>query len=173
MVNEPHSGQTRPMADHVLVLLRHAKSDWSVGCADIDRPLAPRGRRQAPDAGAWLAKHVDAIDLAVVSSAERAQATWRLVAESLEAPPRVTVSDEPYAASAEELVEVVAGLPEEARTVVLVGHNPGLEDFAAMLTGEDVALPTSAIAVIDIDGPWATVGEASARLVTSGRPPSA
>lgn len=161
------------MAEHVLILLRHAKSDWSVGRADIDRPLAPRGRRQAPEAGAWLAEHVDAIDLAVVSSAARARATWQLASDALGRRTRTTVSDNVYAASVDELLEVVSDLPEEARTVVLVGHNPGLEDLAALLTGEDVALPTSAIAVIDVDGPWSAVGEARARLVTSGRPPAA
>lgn len=161
------------MAEHVLILLRHAKSDWSVGRADIDRPLAPRGRRQAPEAGAWLAEHVDAIDLAVVSSAARARATWQLAGDTLNHRPRTTVSDDVYAASFDELLEVVNGLPEEARTVVMVGHNPGFEDLAALLTGEDVALPTSAIAVIDLDSPWASVGEASGRLVTSGRPPAA
>ncbi len=161
------------MAEHVLILLRHAKSDWSVGHADIDRPLAPRGRRQAPEAGAWLAEHLDAIDLAVVSSAARSRGTWELVEEALDPRPRVTVSDDLYAASADELLEVVAGLPEDARTVVLVGHNPGLEDFLSLLTDEDVALPTSAIAVIHVDGPWSAVGSVRAKLVTSGRPPAA
>jgi phosphohistidine phosphatase len=160
------------MAEHVLILLRHAKSDWSVGHADIDRPLAPRGRRQAPQAGAWLAEHVDAIDLAVVSSAARARATWQLVGEALDPSPRTTISDEVYAASADELLAVVNDLPEEARTVVLVGHNPGLEDLTVLLTGEAVSLPTSAIAVVDVDGPWAAVGEARAVLRTSGRPPA-
>lgn len=165
-------GQTQGMAEHVLILLRHAKSDWSVGHADIDRPLAPRGRRQAPQAGAWLAEHVDAIDLAVVSSAARARATWQLVGKALDPLPRTTVADEVYAASADELLDVVSALPEEARTVVLVGHNPGLEDLAALLTGEDVALPTSALAVIEVAGPWAAVSEGGAVLRTSGRPPT-
>jgi phosphohistidine phosphatase len=160
------------MADHDLILLRHAKSDWSGGQGDIDRPLAPRGRRQAPDAGEWLADHIGSIDLAVISSAARARATWELAAAALGRSPRTTISDAVYAASAEELLAVVRGLPEDARTVVLVGHNPGLEDLVALLTGEDVALPTSAIAVIDVDGPWDDAGPGSAVLVASGRPPA-
>ena len=63
-----------------LILLRHAKSDWSGGEPDRLQPLAPRGRRQAPEAGQWLADHAGVIDLAVVSTAARAQQTWQLAA---------------------------------------------------------------------------------------------
>jgi phosphohistidine phosphatase len=61
-----------------LIVLRHGKSDWSGGEPDHLRPLARRGRRQAPEAGRWLAHNVAAIDLAVVSPAERTRETWRL-----------------------------------------------------------------------------------------------
>ena len=71
------------MAEHTLILLRHSKSDWSTNEADLDRPLAKRGRRQAPEAGRWLATHVDRIDLAVVSTARRARTTWDLVSAEL------------------------------------------------------------------------------------------
>src|SRR6478735_578713 len=68
-------------AGRTLVLLRHAKSDWSTGEPDPRRPLAGRGRRQAPEAGRWLAANLDAIDLAVVSPATRARQTWELAGE--------------------------------------------------------------------------------------------
>src|SRR5262245_27476278 len=99
------------MPERTLVIVRHAKSDWSGNEPDIDRPLAKRGRRQAPEAGAWLAEHVDRIDLAVVSPAARARQTWELAAAELASPPRVVVDDRVYAASSAELLRVVHDLP--------------------------------------------------------------
>jgi phosphohistidine phosphatase len=156
-----------------LVLVRHAKSDWTGDHADRHRPLAGRGRRQAPEAGRWLSVGVGRVDLAVVSPARRARETWELVAAELAAPPPVRVEDRVYAASAGEPLDVVRGLPDDADTVVLVGHNPGLEDLVATLTGRPVSMPTSALAVIDVPGAWAGAGRSRARLRTSGRPPAA
>jgi phosphohistidine phosphatase len=157
---------------HTLILLSHAKTDWSGEEADIDRPLAKRGLRQAPETGAWLADHVDRIDLAVVSTARRARATWDRVAAELGEPPPARLDDDAYAASADELLAIVRGLDERVGTVVLVGHNPGLEDLAEALVGDYVHLPTSALAVIDLGGPWADAGRAQARLRAAGRPPA-
>ena len=159
------------MADHTLVLLRHAKSDWSVPASDRRRPLAPRGRRQAPHAGTWLSHHVPPIDLAVVSPAVRARATWELVEAELESTPRVVESEALYAASGPDLLDVVRRLPEESRTAVLVGHNPGLEEAVALFSDTDVHLVTSAIAVLGLAGRWATATGAlgSARLIDAGR----
>ena len=161
------------MAEHTLVLLRHAKSDWSGGETDIDRPLARRGRRQAPEAGAWLAAHLPAIDLAVVSPATRARSTWDLVAAELDAPPPARIDERVYAASIRELVDVVRGLPEEAAVVALVGHNPGIEDLATRLTGEWVTMPTSALAVLSLSDRWSSAGDQPAVLTATGRPPGA
>jgi phosphohistidine phosphatase len=159
------------MPEHTLVLLRHGKSDWSVGGPDIGRPLAGRGRRQAPEAGRWLDTNIDRIDLAVVSPAERTRSTWELVAAELAAPPEAHVDDRVYAATVEELLTVVQQLPDRMGTVVLVGHNPGLEELASRLTGEDVSMPTSAIAVVDVVGSWSRAGRVPATLRTAGRPP--
>jgi phosphohistidine phosphatase len=159
-------------AQRTLVLLRHAKSDWSGGEPDADRPLAKRGRRQAPEAGRWLAAHLDGIDLAVVSPATRARSTWDRVAGELAPPPRVRVEERVYAASDRELHAVVRDLPDDVRTAVLVGHNPGLEDLVLRLTGEWAPMPTSAIAVIAVPGSWSTLGEGGATLRTAGRPPA-
>ena len=158
--------------DRTLVLLRHAKSDWSGDQADIDRPLAKRGRRQAPEAGRWLAHGVDRIGLAVVSPAKRARSTWKLVAAELVDPPPVRVDDRVYAASAVELLGVVRELPEDLNRVVLVGHNPGLEDLATLLTGDQVRMTTSALAVLAVPGPWASIGETTPALKAWGRPPA-
>jgi phosphohistidine phosphatase len=157
--------------EHALVLLRHAKSDWSGGAVDIDRPLAKRGRRQAPETGRWLAANVASIDLAVVSPARRALSTWDLVSAELEGPPRRRIDDRVYAASDQELLEVVEELSDDLDTVVLVGHNPGLEDLVSLLTGEWAPMPTSALAVITIPGSWSTAGRQPAVLRASGRPP--
>lgn len=157
--------------DHTLILLRHAKSDWSTGLPDHERPLAPRGVRQAPDAGRWLADHVAQIDLAVVSTAERARATWSLAAAELGVAPPVRLADEVYGASAEGLLGVVRSLSQDASTVVMVGHNPGLEDLVSALAGTWVPMPTSALAVFAVAGAWTDVGPASVRLTASGRPP--
>ena len=92
------SAHTGLVAEHTLILLRHAKSDWSGHEGDHDRPLAKRGRRQAPDAGRWLAVNVDPIDLAVVSTAKRARTTWDLVSEELDQPPNTHYDDDAYAA---------------------------------------------------------------------------
>ena len=155
-----------------LILLRHGKSDWSGGEPDRLRPLARRGRRQVPEAGRWLADNVGAIDLAVVSPAERTRQTWRLAAAELAAPPPVREDDRVYAGDARTLLGVVRELPHEVETVVLIGHNPGVEDLVASLTGRWVPMPTSALALIDLPGPWSAAGNAAAELRAQGRPPA-
>jgi phosphohistidine phosphatase len=158
--------------ERTLILLRHAKSDWSGDEDDLVRPLAERGRRQAPDAGRWLNANIDTIDLAVVSPALRARSTWELVSAQLDAAPRTRVDDRLYAASSAELLDVVRELSDDVHTAVLVGHNPGMEDLAALLTSESVAMPTSALALIAIPEPWSAAGRSSAALRAYGRPPA-
>jgi len=160
------------MPDHTLVLLRHAKSDWSTADDDAQRPLAVRGRKQAPKTGRWLSKHGPALDRAVVSPAERARSTWDLVCAELSRVPPTDLDDRVYAASADELLTVLAELPEEAGTVVLVGHNPGLEDLLELLTGEAVRMPTAALALVDVPAPWSGIRDASCALRAAGRPPT-
>jgi phosphohistidine phosphatase len=160
------------MSERTLILVRHAKSDWSVASADIDRPLAERGRRQAPEAGRWLAANIDDIGLAVVSPAHRARSTWELVAAELDVPPPSRVDDRVYAASGDELLAVVRDLPEDVETAVLVAHNPGLEDLVSLLTGTSTRLATSAIAVVTIPASWSSAAPQAAALRASGRPPA-
>jgi phosphohistidine phosphatase len=166
------SGRGTP-AERTLILLRHAKSDWSGNEADVDRPLTKRGLRQAPNAGRWLDHSIDGIDLAVVSPANRARSTWELASAELDTRPAIRIDDRVYAAPASQLLDVVRTLPDDIGTVVLVGHNPGIEDLASLLTGESVSMSTSAIVVIGWDGSWSAAGESSARLRASGRPPGA
>jgi phosphohistidine phosphatase len=161
-----------PRSERTLILLRHAKSDWSGDEADIARPLARRGRRQAPDAGKWLASNLDNIDLAVVSPATRARSTWDLVSAELAVPPRTRIDDRVYAASDHELLAVLQELPDDVGTVALVGHNPGIEDLASRLTGAWTSMPTSALAVITVSGSWSSAGHRPAVLRAAGRPPA-
>ena len=152
-----------------LIVLRHAKSDWSGGEPDLERPLGKRGRRQAPEAGAWLAANIPDIDLAVVSPAERTRSTWELASAQLERPPGVRIEERMYAAWGRELHDMVIELPDDADTVVLVGHNPGLEELVEELTGTWVSMTTSALAVIQWDGSWSDTSGAA--IAAAGRPP--
>ncbi|WP_459984759.1 SixA phosphatase family protein [Nocardioides sp. AN3] len=160
------------MAEHLLILLRHSKSDWSGHEADHDRPLAKRGRRQAPEAGRWLAANIGRIDLALVSTAERARATWELASAELAEPPVTRHDGEAYGASVDGLLDIVRKLDEDLGTVLLVGHNPGLEELAETLSGDVVPLPTSALAVIELDTTWARAGHSLGVIQAAGRPPA-
>jgi phosphohistidine phosphatase len=147
-----------------LVVLRHAKSAWPEDTPDPRRPLADRGRRDAPAAGRWLRKHLDRIDLVVCSPAVRARQTWELVAGRLPTAPALREDERVYQASAETLLVLTRELPDDAHTVVLVGHNPGLEDAVALLTGAREQFRTSTIAVLEGQGSWSDAGPRWARL---------
>ena len=153
-----------------LIALRHAKSDWSGGVADHDRPLAGRGRREAALAGRWLRENAADIDLC--SSATRARQTWKLVAKQLDNVPPARVDDRLYAASVRGLLAVVRKLPDSARAVLLIGHNPGLEELVADLGGVGWPMKTSSIAVLSSRSEWAEVGARWAKLKVSLTPRS-
>lgn len=159
-----------PAIARTLILLRHAKSDWSGTEPDHRRPLTKRGRRQAAEAGAWLSTHTH-VDLGIVSTAERARATWALASAELTSTPQVRFEDRAYAASGHALLELVQELPGEVATVVLVGHNPGLEDLAFALARQPLRMPTSSLAVFSLSGQWSDAASLPAQLVASGRPP--
>jgi phosphohistidine phosphatase len=115
-----------------LILLRHAKSDWP-DVPDRDRPLAKRGRRDAPRIGRWLHEHGYQPDVVVVSDAARTRQTWDLVAPELGGSPAVRFEPRAYAASALSLLYLVQELPGRYRSALLIGHNPGLSDLATSL----------------------------------------
>jgi phosphohistidine phosphatase len=154
-----------------LILLRHAKSDWSGTEPDHRRPLTKRGRRQAAEAGAWLATHAQ-VDLAVVSTAERARATWALASAELPTTPELRLEERAYAASGHTLLGLVEELPDDVTTVVVVGHNPGLEDLAFGLAQQPLRMPTSALTVFALSGRWSEAASLPVQLVASGRPPA-
>jgi phosphohistidine phosphatase len=167
-----------------LVLLRHAKSAWP-DVTDHDRPLAPRGRRDAPVMGRWL-RRADCIpDHVLCSTARRARQTWQLAEAGLRKSPPVTFEHGIYGASAAGLLDLIRHAPSAARTVVVVGHDPAVQEVALALAGaapdadrgaaEDelsagalermrTKFPTAAIAVLEFSGPWSALGQRHARL---------
>ena len=163
-----------------LVLLRHAKSAWPEGVPDHDRPLAGRGRRDAPAAGQWLRQAGLIPDLVVCSTAARARQTWQLAEGEIGARPPVRFAPEVYGAAADSLLGLIRGLPATARVVVIVGHDPGLPELALTLAdGPDdrrspaavadadrirAKFPTAAMAVLEIAGDWADARPGGARL---------
>ncbi|MGW4924152.1 SixA phosphatase family protein [Streptomyces parvulus] len=169
MIARPGSGPLRR-----LVVLRHAKSARPEGVADHDRPLAARGLRDAPAAGRALAAQDRLPDLALCSTARRARQTWDLASAQWGTPPSVRHDPRLYAAGVPELLDVVREAPADVGTLLLVGHNPGLEDLITTLAGEalDDALdrvrakyPTSAVAVLDWHGTaWRHLAPGSALL---------
>lgn len=145
-----------PGTPRTLILLRHAKSAWPPEVPDRSRPLAPRGRRDAPAVGRWLRQHAPPVDLVLCSPAVRARQTWQLLSAQFDEEPPVYYDDRLYGAAAEVFRTVSHELPAEASTVLLVAHNPGLEEFVELLTGDTVVLRTSALAVLTNPGDWAT-----------------
>jgi phosphohistidine phosphatase len=142
---------------HRLVVLRHAKSAWPTGVADHERPLAPRGRRDAPAAGRALAEAAILPDLALCSTAVRARQTWDLAAAQWSTPPPVRLDGRLYGADVPELLDAVCEVPHQVRTLLLIGHNPGLEELVLALAGDGVGdalddvrtkFPTSAVAIL-------------------------
>ena len=160
-------------APRTLVLLRHGKSAYPPGVSDHARPLAPRGIREAALAGRWITAHVPPVDHIICSTATRTRQT--LQSTGLITPAvLVDFADEIYEAYAEELLELVSAANPADRTVLLVGHAPGLPALAGQLAGpgsDEAALagvqakfPTSAIAVLAVDGDWAGVATGTSRL---------
>ncbi|MEU9231141.1 SixA phosphatase family protein [Streptomyces subrutilus] len=156
-----------------LVVLRHAKSAWPPDVPDAERPLGPRGLRDAPAAGRWLREAGCVPDRVLCSPARRTRRTWELVAAEAGFAAPVAYEERAYGASAGELLDLVRETPARVGTLLLVGHNPGLQELVLLLAGDGEApaleqaalkFPTSAIAVLDLPGPWASLAPADARL---------
>ncbi len=141
------------------MLLRHAKTERpEPGVRDRDRRLTKRGRADVPMIGAYMARHGLVPDLALVSPATRAQETWTLLAAAFAKTPRVVNDERIYNANSEKLIGVIADT-RVARSLLIVGHNPGIHDLAVQLIAsgdvearEQVTekLPTSGLVVIEL-----------------------
>lgn len=149
-----------------LLILRHAKSSWKhPGLADHDRPLNKRGNRDAPRVGLLLGQQALTPDLIISSTAERARGTAAQVADGSGYGGPVELDRQLYLAEPEAIVDVVRSLGGEASRVLVVGHNPGLEELVARLTGRAEVLPTAALAQIELP----LVEWAALRAFTRGR----
>lgn len=150
----------------VLTLLRHAKSSWDDSVRnDFDRPLNAKGRRAAATMGAWMAREGLAFNLVIASPALRVQQTVEGVQDGLGRPLSPVFDRRVYAASAAALAEIVGSLPANVERLLLIGHNPGLEELALWLVPEGDGpraelmqkYPTAALAEIALPA-WAAAG---------------
>ncbi|CCV12871.1 histidine phosphatase family protein [Mesorhizobium sp. STM 4661] len=162
-----------------LLLLRHAKSSWDdPKLADFDRPLAPRGLKTAPLIGRELARRGWLPELALVSPALRTRDTWRLVSAELPKHLPAEFAETLYEATAATVLARVR--QAKATSLLVVGHNPGLQHFALRLAGAgsdadvfreiEAKFPTAALARFTIDGDWANLDFGDARLTHCIRP---
>lgn len=133
-------------------ILRHGKAEHH-SSADFDRQLSPKGR----DAAASLAKKAPSSfghpELVLTSPAARALSTAETFIRESGFETSLEVREEMYAAEGTELLDMIAGLPEELDSIILVGHNPSLEELIKELTGEPVRLKTAHLYIMDMDIP--------------------
>lgn len=147
-----------------LLLLRHAKSSWdNPSLGDFERPLAPRGEKDAPRIGKALRDSGCVPDLVLSSPAVRARTTAGIVLEAARYKGPVRFDKRIYEASEDELMEVLRSVDPAVETVMLVGHNPGFEMLAGELIGSSgasasVRVPTAALLRLELSaGGWGDV----------------
>jgi len=156
---------------HTLLLLRHAKSSWvDPTLPDHDRPLASRGRRDAKR----IAKHLAGLEfepeLVLCSSAVRTRETLELVRPAL-GNSKVLFEDGLYGASSDELLARIRVVPDAVGSVMLIGHNPGLEQLALLLASSgdelrrlETKFPTAALATLAVETTWSRLAPGDAIL---------
>ena len=157
-----------------LMLLRHAKSDRPEGVDDHERPLAKRGGQDSPLMGIYMAKERLRPNLAIVSTARRVKDTWKLARSAFKHD--ISRRKEPriYDASAKAILDVINATAPDVKALLLVGHNPGLQDLALSLVGKgnksDLLrlhrkFPAAGLVVIDFDVKrWRDVSEGFGQL---------
>ncbi|MCX5381545.1 histidine phosphatase family protein [Streptomyces sp. NBC_00091] len=162
-----------------VVLVRHAKAVPKDGVDDFDRPLADRGRADATATGRRLAGSRLGVALARCSSARRTRQTWQLMLPSLADRPPTVYDDRLYNAGAEELLAAVTATDDGVSGLLLVGHNPGIQELATALAAEGLpdllrriaaGLPTCAVAVVDFHGSWTDLAPGTGRLTALWAP---
>ncbi|UPL48688.1 SixA phosphatase family protein [Hymenobacter sublimis] len=149
-----------------LYLMRHAKSSWSFDdLTDKERPLNDRGRDDAPAMGQALAKRNIQLDLLLTSPSVRTLSTAALVAHELEYPAeKIQVVDSIYEATVPDLLNVVRQCPDSADSVLLVGHNPTITEFANILSPSSIPdMPTAAIVCLKFNcARWTEIDQTNA-----------
>ncbi len=143
-----------------LLLLRHAKSSWnSPDLDDRDRPLNARGRKAATRMGRLLNEESLVPELVLCSIARRTQETADLAFAQVPAGPSISLRGELYHADPLKIGAVVMTVAEPFQSVLLIGHNPGLEEFLAQYTGELHPMPTGTLAWIEFElDTWSRLG---------------
>lgn len=135
-----------------LLVLRHAKSSWkNENLADFARPLNNRGKRDAPRMGELIRREDIVPDLIISSSAKRALTTAEAVAMACGYESEIRATRAFYHAWSDDYIEELNEVPDEYVTVMIVGHNPGLEGLVEELTGEWSSMPTAALAQIVLE----------------------
>ena len=162
------------MATHRLLLLRHAKSSWDAPhLADHNRPLSGRGRRAAHAVREHLADRDALPELVLCSSAVRTVETLDGIRPVLPAGTTIDVEAGLYAADVDDLLVHLRRVSETVDSVMLIGHNPGLEDLAMLLVGAgdpagraamEAKFPTAALAHLSVDRPWRELAPGVATL---------
>lgn len=163
-----------------LYILRHAKSDWESGVAsDFERPLAKRGEKDAPAMGKWMRKQHLQTDYIISSPAERAKQTIHAVAKELDiARKNIHFNENIYLASVDTLLKELGHCPAHAKNVLLVGHNPGLDDLlqylvpeqSLSLTESGKLMTTAALARLSMPKDWTGLKRHCAALISLTRP---
>ncbi len=153
-----------------LLLMRHAAAvGKSAATADRERSLTPDGRRAAQLLGRRLKADGISPDHVLCSPARRARETLDLIADTLDALPPADCDDALYLADSLALLDHLRGAPEETQCLLLIGHNPGLEELVRTLAGPAnaavrVGLPAAGLAIFRVSSPWSDLGPASVRL---------
>lgn len=164
-----------------LLLMRHAKSSWdSPEAADHDRPLNARGRAAVPAMGAFMAERGLAPSRILCSAARRARETLALLLPDLAGDIAISITDRLYQSDAPGYLTAVRAFGGTDLTVLVIGHNPAMEDFAQVLApvGDAAGLaaikdkyPTGGLAVIGFDlAHWRDVGPGEGRLISFHTP---
>ena len=156
-----------------IVLFRHAKADWPE-VTDHERPLAERGRLDAATAGSRLADTGIPFDLALCSTAVRTRETWKLAVHELAHRPKTVYEERLYEASPGELIAVLNETPDDTQSVILIGHNPGVQGLTEVLSGPGTGearewltrrgFPAAAFSVLTFDGSWKSLEPGVATL---------
>lgn len=148
------AGESEPIEPaRRLILMRHAKSDWGDNSlSDHDRPLNYRGARDAPAMARWMCESGFHPDLVLCSSAQRARETVDLGLPEWDTTPEIAHSDSLYLATPEIILSVLQSESLGSRTVLVVGHNPGMSHLSSILSGQAIEMPTAAVSIFQCGG---------------------
>ena len=137
----------------ILLLLRHAKSSWKDKYQrDFDRPLNDRGKKAAETIGQYIRKEGISPELVLSSTAVRARQTTDIVLRAARLQSELRYDERIYEASPSRLMEVISQIDEKLSSVLLVGHNPGMEELLNLLTASSEHMATATLAKIRLDG---------------------